>query len=87
MADMPSIGGGAGATSLSGGTSGNGPTTSGPATATAQFNNSNWTVSTGSSKASAANTPMAGLTGAPGSIPWTLIAIAAVVGLLIWKVA
>lgn len=85
MMDMPSIGGGSGGTSLSGGTSGTGPTTSGPATATAQFNNSGWTVSTGSSKASAASTPVAGLFGAPGSIPWIPLAIAAVIGLIIWK--
>ena len=61
----------------------------GPATGTAvdtitpAFDASNWTVSTGSSKAAATNA--SGSAGSLANIPWMYIGIAAVVGLVLWK--
>lgn len=49
----------------------------GPLTTSASFDNSGWTVSTGSSKASSSPA---------GAIPWTMIAIAAVAAVALWRI-
>ena len=82
---LPTFGGG-----LTGGAGGAaGPATGTQiATITPAFDASNWTVSTGSSKASASNasgTAGAGLAAVTKNIPWTYVAIAAVVGVVLWK--
>ena len=70
---------------LTGGAGGSaGPATStGIDTITPAFDASNWTVSTGSSKASATNA--SGSAGSLGNIPWLYIAGALAVGVLLWK--
>ena len=46
--------------------------------ATQTFDSSNWSVATGSGRATSKQ-------GAPANIPWTMLAVAGVVALLIWK--
>lgn len=73
---LPSLTGGAGGSA--------GPATStGIDTITPAFDASNWTVSTGSSKAGATNA--SGGAGSLANIPWLYVAGALLVGVLLWK--
>lgn len=70
--------------SLTGGAGGNaGPSSNGSSVAgiTPAFDASNWTVSTGSSKATASNASGGGLK----ALPWTTIGIFALAGFVVWK--
>lgn len=77
---VPSFGGG-----LTGGAGGSAGPAEGTqiATITPAFDASNWTVATGSARASATNA--SGQAGSLANIPWLYIAAAAAVGLVLWK--
>lgn len=51
------------------------------------FDNSGWTVATGSAKAVATNAKNDPLAAVTQAVPWSMVLIAAVVAVVVWKLA